>query len=203
MSSKLFSNLDFSKLYKKVDVGDLASGAKKFDYSSLRKTDTTSALRKTDASSVTRKSGEFDGIKKLESSSYTKKFGDTVKKSNFYKNNQKKILAAGLTVASLAGWYGTLLAQGYSPAEAWDEMQDTFTDVAAKTGETALKGIWLAFVILVHNFAGKHVFDDSTGTEAALKIILPTLVVLRLLSLLGINVFSVLRSILFGGRKAS
>jgi len=57
--------------------------------------------------------------------------------------------------------------------------------------------------LLVHNSVGKYAFDDSTGTEAALKIILPTLVVLRLLGLLGINVFSVLRFILFGRRKTS
>jgi len=190
MASKFFKYADFSSLAKKSDFGSFTSGAKKFDYSSLRKTDASS-------------SAKFDGIKKLETSSFTKRYGDKIANSTFYKKNQGKILAAGLTVTSLAGWYGTLLAQGYTPEEAWDEMTETFTDATEKAGETALKGIWLAAVLLIHNSVGKHVFDDSAGTEAALKILLPSLVVLRLLNLLGINVFSLLRSILFGGRKAS
>ena len=66
---------------------------------------------------------EIDNIKKLESPEMTARYGDTVSQSSFYKKNKTKLAAYGLTLGAIAGWYGTLLAKGYSPAEAWEKKE--------------------------------------------------------------------------------
>lgn len=203
----------FSSAAKKTDLSGLISSTRKIDTSSILKkaqlpsfkkvdVDASSAAKKLDASSAAKK---LEGLKKLETSSLTKRFGDTVKKSNFYKKNQGKLLALGLTVATLSAWYGTLLAQGLSPAEAWDQMTEDIGNAGAAVGEQAveklLKGAWQAFVVLVHNLAGKHMFEDTAGTEMGLKIFLSVIVVVRLFSLMGINIFGVIFGLIFGKKS--
>lgn len=190
---------------RKTDLSGLISSTRKIDTGDLLKKiefDPSSAAKKLDA---TRATSKLDGLKKLETADFTKRFGDTVKNSNFYKKNQGKLLGLGLTVATLSAWYGTLLAQGYSPAEAWDKMTSDIGDAASAAGEQAiekvLKGAWQAFVVLVHNLAGKHLFDDTEGTEMGLKVLLATVVVVRLFGLMGINIFGVVFSMILGKRK--
>lgn len=190
---------------RKTDLSGLISSTRKIDTGDLLKKiefDPSSAAKKLDA---TRATSKLDGLKKLETADFTKPFGDTVKNSNFYKKNQGKLLGLGLTVATLSAWYGTLLAQGYSPAEAWDKMTSDIGDAAGAAGEQAiekvLKGAWQAFVVLVHNLAGKHLFDDTEGTEMGLKVLLATVVIVRLFGLMGINIFGVVFSMILGKRK--
>ena len=160
--------------------------------------DPSSAVKKLDATNATKK---LEGLKKLETGDFTRRFGDTVINSSFYKKNQGKLLGLGLTVATLSAWYGTLLAQGYSPAEAWDKKPEDVADATSGAGEAVLRGVWQAFVVLVHNFAGKHVFDDTESTEMGLKVLLATIVVVRLFGLMGINIFGLIFRKIFGKRK--
>ena len=190
---------------KKIDLSSLkktdASALKRTDASALRKTD-ASALKKTDASALKKTSSKkLDDIKKLETDSFTKKFGDTVKKSSFYKKNQKKLLAAGLTVGATAAWYGTLLAQGFSPAEAWDKMTNDLGDLLLNAATGVLANLWQTFVVLVHNFAGKHLFEDTTTTDMALRFLIAFMVINRVLNIFGINLFSLFFALIFR-RKA-
>ncbi|CAM9700857.1 unnamed protein product [Ectocarpus sp. 6 AP-2014] len=186
---------------KKIDLSSLkktdASALKKTDASAFKKTD-ASALKKTDASKA---GDQLDAIKKLETDSFTKQFGDTVKKSSFYKKNQKKLLAAGLTLGATAAWYGTLLAQGFSPAEAWDKMTSDLADIVTTAATSVLVNLWQTFVVLVHNFAGKHLFEDTTTTDMALRFLIGFIVIVRFFSLFGINLFSLLFGLIFR-RKA-
>lgn len=193
----------FATAGKKTDLSGLTSSVKKFDTSDFVKKldldlDPSSAAKKLDATNATKK---LDGLKKLETDDFTRRFGDTVTNSSFYKKNQGKLLGLGLTVATLSAWYGTLLAQGYSPAEAWDKMTEGIADATSGAGEAVLRGVWQAFVVLVHNFAGKHVFADTEGTEMGLKVLLATIVVVRLFGLMGINIFGLIFRIIFGKRK--
>lgn len=203
--SKKFANA-FTTAGKKTDMSSLIASTKKVDYgSATKKFDPSAASKKVDYNpssaakklDATRASSKLDGLKKLETSDFTKRFGDTVKKSKFYKQNQGKLLALGLTVATISAWYGTLLAQGYSPAEAWDKMTGDIADATQGAGEALLRGVWQAFVVLVHNFAGKHLFDDTEGTEQALKVLLASIVVVRLLGLMGINIFGLIFGLVF------
>lgn len=193
----------FATAAKKTDLSGLTSSVKKIDTNDFVKKleldfDPSSAAKKLDATNATKK---LDGLKKLETDDFTRRFGDTVTNSSFYKKNQGKLLGLGLTVATLSAWYGTLLAQGYSPAEAWDKMTEDIADATSGAGEAVLRGVWQAFVVLVHNFAGKHVFADTEGTEMGLKVLLATIVVVRLFGLMGINVFSLIFRLIFGKRK--
>ena len=193
----------FATAGKKTDLSGLTSSVKKIDTNDFVKKleldfDPSSAAKKLDATNATKK---LDGLKKLETGDFTRRFGDTVTNSSFYKKNQGKLLGLGLTVATLSAWYGTLLAQGYSPAEAWDKMTEGIADATSGAGEAVLRGVWQAFVVLVHNFAGKHVFADTEGTEMGLKVLLATIVVVRLFGLMGINIFGLIFRIIFGKRK--
>ena len=193
----------FATAAKKTDLSGLTSSVKKIDTNDFVKKleldfDPSSAAKKLDATNATKK---LDGLKKLETDDFTRRFGDTVTNSSFYKKNQGKLLGLGLTVATLSAWYGTLLAQGYSPAEAWDKMTEDIADATSGAGEAVLRGVWQAFVVLVHNFAGKHVFADTEGTEMGLKVLLATIVVVRLFGLMGINIFSLIFRLIFGKRK--
>lgn len=113
----------FTSALKKVDTSELVTSAKKVDTSIFLKKMELPSYKKlgtssVDIASLAKKTDLIDGIKKLETDSFTKKFGDTVKNSNFYKKDQNKLLGLGITVAGAAGWYGTLLAQGHPPTEA-------------------------------------------------------------------------------------
>eukprot|EP00752_Nemacystus_decipiens_P004391 g4014.t1 len=177
----------FTSSLKKVDTSKLIQSTKKFDVGSLIKKVDVSSLKKTDVSSVTKKADAVDGLKKLETDSFTKEFGDTVKKSSFYKQNQKKLLGLGLTVATLSGWYGTLLAQGYSPAEAWDEMTEGLGDLGEKAGNKVLQAAWGSLVVLVHNLVGKHLFEDAETTGVALKYFIGFVITVRLMLALSLS----------------
>lgn len=74
------------------------------------------AVRKMDMSSAAARADVVDGIKNLETDSFTARFGDTIKNSDFYKKKQGKLLAMGITTAGAAVWFGVFLAQGHSPA---------------------------------------------------------------------------------------
>lgn len=219
MSKKLVDAL--TTAFKKVDAGALISSTKKLDTSSLlkkielpkfQKLDVSNAAKKADVASAAKKTDLADGLKKLESDSLTKKFGDTVKKSNFYKKNQKKLLALGITVAGAAGWYGTLLAQGHSPSEAFAIMEETFKnaaegvaevggDVAGKALKAAFEAAWLTAVVFIHNLVGKYVFGDTGGTALALKSLITLLVIVKFFSLFGINIFGLIFG-MFSSRKS-
>ena len=194
--------------FKKVDTSSLVSSTKKFDASSLSrnfdgpslttKAD-VSSLKKTDVSSIS------NAAKKMETDSFTKKYGKTITDSSFFKKNKGKLAALGFTTASLAGWYGTLRAQGLSHDEAMDSMRNSAEGAAGWATENIVEELiqtaWWALVVLVHNFAGKRVFDDQETTSTALKILLGFLVAVRVLGIMGINVFSLMFSLLFGRRK--
>jgi len=207
----------FSSSLKKIDTSSLVSSTRKFDASSLKrvdassfakKTDVSSSLKKTDASSALKKtdaSSLTDAAKKMETDSFTKKFGKTITDSAFFKKNKGKLLALGFTTASLAGWYSTLRAQGYSHDEAMDRMKDDVEGAAGWAAENVVEELiqtaWWALVVLVHNFAGKRVFDDQETTSTALKYFIGFLVIVRVLGIVGINVFSLFFSLIFGRRK--
>ena len=211
MSRKVVDS--FSSL-KKVDTPSYVAptNANKFDVDSMtrryagydgganlpRNAD-VSSLRKTDVSSLS------DAAKKMETDSFTKKYGQTITDSSFFKKNQGKLAALGFTTASLAGWYGTLRAQGLSHDEALDQMKG---DVEGGVGwatdnivEELIRTAWWALVVLVHNFAGKRVFDEQEKTSTAMKYFLGFLVAVRVLGIMGINVFSLVFSLIFGRKK--
>lgn len=138
------------------------------------------------------KRAELDNLKNLETPELTKQFGDTIKKSSFYQKNQGKLLALGLTVATLSAWYGTLRAMGLSHQEALDKMAEDTGSAAATLGGSIFEGIWTAFVVFVHNTVGFKWFDEQEGTARALKVLIAVIVVLRLSNLVGINIFSMI-----------
>lgn len=198
----------FSSSLKKVDTSSLVSSTKKFDVSSLtKKVDAASLTKKADVSSLkkTDVSSVSNAAKKMETDSFTKKYGKTITDSSFFKKNKGKLAALGFTAASLAGWYGTLRAQGLSHDEAMDSIRDGAEGAAGWATENIVEDliqtVWWALVVLVHNFAGKRVFDDQETTSTALKIFLGFLVAVRVLGILGINVFSLIFSLVFGRRK--
>ena len=198
----------FSSSLKKVDTSKLIASTKKFNVSNLsKKFDATSFTKKADVSSLkkTDVSSISNAAKKMESDSFTKKFGKTITDSSFFKKNKGKLAALGLTSASLAGWYGTLRAQGLSHDEAMDEIKDDVEGAAGWATENIVEELiqtaWWALVVLVHNLGGKRVFDDQETTSTAMKYFLGLLVALRVLGIMGINVFSLLFSLLFGRRK--
>ena len=199
------------------DVSDMKSRSN-YDYSSTKtnaKTRSTStstptsfdvdnvaSARKMDMSSASARADVVDGIKKLESDDYTRRFKDTVTNSSFYKNNKGKLLAMGLTVSAVAGWFGVLLAQGYTPAEAWAIMRETTTNwaegAAGAAGDATYKAIlamlsaaWRAIVAFVHNSIGNKVFEDDSGTDKALRALLLIMLLQKVLSLFGMSIFGI------------
>ena len=174
--------------------------------------DASNVGKKVDMSTAAKRTEVVEGIKKLETDTFSARFGDTVKKSSFYQKNQGKLLTMGITATAAAGWFGVLLAQGYSPAEAWDKMTETVEDFieaaagAAGSGasaavEAALKAAWATFVIFVHNAVGHKMFDDSDGTEKALKSVFMFLFLYKLLGFFGINLVTLPFKIVFGVLK--
>lgn len=149
-----------------------------------------------DALAATKKA-ELDNLKKLETPELTKQFGDTIKKSSFYQKNQGKLLALGLTVATLSAWYGSLRAMGLSHDEALAKMAEDTGSAAATLGGSIFEGIWTAFVVFVHNTVGFKMFDEQEGTARALKVLIAVIVVIRLSNLVGINIFS----LIFGSKN--
>lgn len=171
--------------------------------------DPSNVGKKVDLSTTARQTEFVEGIKKLETDIFTARFGETIKKSSFYQKNQGKLLTMGITATAAAGWFGVLLAQGYSPAEAWDKMTETVEDWfeaaagAAGSGASAtikamLKAAWAAFVVFVHNAVGHQMFDDSAGTERALKSVFVFLFLYKLLGFFGINLVTLPFKIVFG-----
>ena len=198
----------FSSSLKKVDTSSLISSTRKFDVSSLtKKFDAASLTKKADVSSLkkTDVSSVSNAAKKMETDSFTKKYGKTITDSSFFKKNKGKLAALGFTTASLAGWYGTLRAQGLSHDEAMGKIKDGAEGAAGWATENIVEELiqtaWWALVVLVHNFAGKRVFDDQETTSMALKFFIGFIVAVRVLGIMGINVFSLLFSLLFGRRK--
>ncbi|ACH46885.1 unknown [Feldmannia species virus] len=144
--------------------------------------------------SVSRSSTTTDGFKKFENDTYTAKYGDTVTSSSFYKKNKSSLIAMGFTTAAIAGWYGTLLSQGYSPAEAFAKMQEQlFEGATGAVGAGAgaiVKAMWVAIVSFLHGLFGKNYFEDKEGTEQALKITIVVLLVFRIANIFGINLLT-------------
>lgn len=217
MSRKMADTFSsFSSSIKKADTSSLTSPTKKLDFSSLsKKADTTifpkkadvSSLKKTDVSSLKRTdvSSISDAAKKMETDSFTKKYAKNITDSSFFKKNKGKLAALGFTTASLAGWYGTLRAQGLSHDEAMDNIKGGVEGAAGWATENIVEELiqtaWWALVVLVHNFAGKRVFDDQEKTSTAMKYFLGFLVAVRVLGIMGINVFSLIFSLIFGRKK--
>ena len=147
-----------------------------------------------DMTSATNRKNVVDSIKKMESDSYTAQFKDIITESSFYKNNKGKLATMGLTVTAVAGWFGVLLAMGYSPAEAWAKMLETvnnWVDAFAGLGGdivgAGLNALWDAFVKAVHNAVGHKFFETEEGTEKALISFLVFLVMYKILGFFGIN----------------
>ena len=170
--------------------------------------------KKVDMSTAAKRTEVVDGIKKLETDTATARFGDTIKKSSFYQKNQGKLLTMGITSTAAAGWFSVLLAQGYSPAEAWAKMTETVEDWfeaaagAAGSGAgaaiaAALKAAWATFVIFVHNSVGHKMFDDIHGTERALKSVFMFLALYKLLGFFGINLVTLPFKILGGMKRTN
>lgn len=181
----------------------------KYTTSSTPSFDPSDVGRRVDMSTAAKRTEVVEGIKKLETDTFSARFGDTVKKSSFYQKNQGKLLTMGITATAAAGWFGVLLAQGYSPAEAWAKMTETVEDWfeaaagAAGSGasaatKAALKAAWAAFVVFVHNAVGHKMFDDTEGTERALKSVFLFLFLYKLLGFFGINLVTLPFKILFG-----
>ena len=191
--------------WKKIDV-DLNSknwavdiNGNKIDPTKTFNPDLIASSRYMDMSDALTRDEFVSGIKKLQSDIHTAQYGPAVTSSSFYKTHQGKILLVGFTVASIAAWFGVLLLQGFSPSEAWDEIWGTFTnlvtwiiDKGKEGGEKIVDGIfaaaWAAFVKIVHNVVGKHLFDDEEGTSNALKSLFAFMVVYKVFKLFGINV---------------
>lgn len=213
--SKIVSGL--TTIAKKVDVSSLVTASKKVDVDSLIKnveipTFNTSkidvggvdAVKKLDVDALAKSGDGLAGsLKKAETDSFTKKFGDTITNSSFFKKNQKKILALGLTTAGMAAWYGTLLAQGYSPAEAWEKMTDDLESAAgavagaagsagSAAAEAAIKALWGTFVVFVHNLIGYKIFSEMNHTDMALRVLIALIIFQKVSSLVGFNIFSII-----------
>lgn len=212
-----YSAPDVSSATKKIDV-DVDVNTKNIDYdvntkqttsfssptSNTAKFDSSdvASAKNMDLSSATKRADFVDGIKKLESDTYTARFGETIKKSSFYQKNQGKLLAMGITVAGAAAWFGVLLAQGHSPAEAWAIMTETVSNWTKGVGGAVLQGLWTTFVFFVHNSVGYKYFDEVEGTESALKSLFVFLVMYKILGLFGINLITLpFKLIGLGGKK--
>lgn len=197
--SSSLKKVDTSSLIASTKKFDVSSLTKKFDAASLTKKADVSSLKKTDVSSIS------NAAKKLETDSFTKKYGKIITDSSFFKKNKGKLAALGFTTASLAGWYGTLRAQGLSHDEAMAKIKDDAEGAAGWAAENIVEELiqtaWWALVVLVHNLAGKHLFDEQETTSTALKYFIGFIVAIRLLGIMGINVFSLAFSLLFGRRK--
>lgn len=169
---------------------DVSTSSKKISFDP----DNASSWAKVDMSDSATRAKVLDGIKKLETDTYTNQFKDVVTNSSFYAKNKGKLATMGLTVAGVAGWFGVLLAMGHSIADAWAIITETvgnWVDAAAGAAGGAagavLGKMWDAFVLAVHNAVGHKVFDDVEGTDKALKFFLLFLVVSKILGLFGIN----------------
>lgn len=147
-------------------------------------------------------------IKKMESDSYTAQFSDVITSSTFYKNNKGKLAAMGITVAGAAGWFGVLLAMGYTPQEAWAIMKETAGnfanailnaagDAGGAGGKWALGALWGAFVQAVHSAVGYKYFDDVDGTGKALKTFFVFLIMYKILGFFGINLVTLPFKVIF------
>ncbi|AAR26951.1 FirrV-1-E2 [Feldmannia irregularis virus a] len=150
-------------------------------------TSTTANYLKKNANSV-----DVTSLKKMETPEMTARYGDTVSNSSFYAKYKGKLTAKGLGLGAVAAWYGSLLAQGHSPSEAWDEMTETLGDATGAAASAVLEGMWNAFVQMVHSSVGYKVFDSVDTTDRVLKAILVFLCIYRVLSLFGINLFKLL-----------
>lgn len=172
---------------KNID-GSFTTSTKKFD------PDDPGSWSKLDMSDPATRKSLVDSVKKMENDSFTSQFSDVITDSSFYKKNKGKLATMGITVAGAAGWFGVLLAMGYTPAEAWAEMTETvgeWVDAAAgAAGGAAAKvagAMWDAFVLAVHNAVGYKYFDDVDGTDKALKSFFLFLVMYKILGIFGIN----------------
>lgn len=140
-----------------------------------------------------------EDIKKMESDQFTSLYSSTITNSSFYKNNKGKLQMMGLTVAGVAGWFGTLLAMGYSPAEARDIIKETVNNwveaaagAAGDAGGAAAKKVlelaWAAFVTFVHSSVGHYLFEEKSQTEQALKALFIFLLLYKIFGFFGINI---------------
>lgn len=193
-----------------LDNFELDSNARSFDAPDVNARNTTPVIRveinfdandlasskNMDFTSATKRGELVDGIKKTETPEHTAKFGDTVTNSSFYKKNKGKLLAMGLTGSAVAGWFGVLLAQGHSPADAWDIMEETtsnWMEGASKTGGNLMKQFflmaWNAVVVFVHESVGHLVFEEKDQTGKALVFLLISGAVNKISSVFGINLF--------------
>ena len=192
-------NVDVDVNVNKVSIDVDGVNTKNIDVStSSKKTsfdpDDASSWAKVDMSDSATRAKVLDGIKKLETDTFTKQFKDVVTNSSFYKNNKGKLATMGLTVAGVAGWFGVLLAMGHSVADAWriiTETVESWVDAAAGAAGGAagavLGAMWDAFVLAVHNAVGYKVFDDVEGTDKALKSFVMFLLMYKILGFFGIN----------------
>ena len=192
-------NVDVDVNVNKVNIDVDGVNTKNIDVSTTAKKtsfdpDDASSWAKVDLSDSATRAKVLDGIKKLETDTFTKQFKDVVTSSSFYKKNKGKLATMGLTVAGVAGWFGVLLAMGHSISDAWGIIEDTvggWVDAAAGAAGGAagavLGKMWDAFVLAVHNAVGYKVFDDVEGTDKALKSFLLFLLVYKILGFFGIN----------------
>lgn len=129
-------------------------------------------------------------IKKLESDYYTTLHGDTMSNNTWYKANKGKLTAAGFTLAVMAGWYGTLRAQGYDHDEAMNEQKETVSNFFSNAISAIVEAAWNSFLQLLHNSFGYKFFDDVEGTEKALKSFIAFLILQKILKFFGVNLIT-------------